>query len=72
MADVAASHDEPHRRESFAEVQRIMAREQPALVFAYPRLWIATSARVARAEAAVLRPHLLWNPLTIEMSDAHQ
>lgn len=49
------------RQRLFREVQRILAEQLPAIYLAAPRLYIATSARVANASPGVLRPHLLWN-----------
>jgi peptide/nickel transport system substrate-binding protein len=37
MQQVAATHDSGRRRQLFADVQRIMARELPILCFAFPR-----------------------------------
>jgi peptide/nickel transport system substrate-binding protein len=70
MGEVAASPVEARRREAFGEVQAILAGEQPAFVFAYPRVWVATSRRVAGGAIAVRRPYLLWRPLAIALGDA--
>jgi peptide/nickel transport system substrate-binding protein len=72
MAEVASSADEPRRHDAFAQVQEILAQQRPAFVFAYPRVWVATSRRVARAELAVRRPYLLWKPLALSLTDVSQ
>jgi peptide/nickel transport system substrate-binding protein len=59
---LSGSQDENIRRPAFAEVQRIMAREMPVLCFAFPRLAVAVSSRVAGAAPAAFRPPVLWNP----------
>lgn len=68
MDDVATVTDVSARRQAFAEVQAIMAREVPALTFAFPRLVMATSTRLAGATPAAYRPPLLWNPAVIDVS----
>jgi peptide/nickel transport system substrate-binding protein len=67
MDEVATSADGSARRRAFAEVQDIMARELPALTFAFPRLAIATSTRLAGATPAAYRPPVLWNPAVIDV-----
>lgn len=49
------------RRRLFAEVQRIFMRHNPALFFAAPRVFVATSPRVLAAPPARQRPQLLWD-----------
>jgi peptide/nickel transport system substrate-binding protein len=67
MEQVSATGDTHRRRELFDEVQGIMAREVPAMCFAFPRLPIAISARVVDAMPAPFRPPLLWNPAVIRV-----
>jgi peptide/nickel transport system substrate-binding protein len=54
--------DLAERQALFAEVQRIVADQNPALVFAAPHVYVATSTRVAGFTPAVSRPQILWNP----------
>lgn len=61
MARHVAASDTAERQRLFYEAQRILADEAPILYFAAPRVWVATSSRVANAEPALLRPMLLWN-----------
>jgi peptide/nickel transport system substrate-binding protein len=68
MDDVSTMADPSARRRAFAEVQDIMAREVPALTFAFPRLVMATSTRLGGATPAAYRPPVLWNPAVIEIS----
>jgi peptide/nickel transport system substrate-binding protein len=70
MDHVSTILDTHRRRELFAEVQRIMAREAPILCFAFPRLPIAVSSRVIGATPAPFRPPLLWNPSVIGVRSA--
>jgi ABC-type transport system substrate-binding protein len=69
MDQVSTTMDPQARRALFADVQRIMAREVPALCFAFPRLSFAMSKRIARAAPAAFRPPVLWNPAIIEIAD---
>jgi peptide/nickel transport system substrate-binding protein len=62
MERVATTLEIEERRTLFAKAQQIMAREVPALCFAFPRLSIALNSRVADATPAPFRPPLLWNP----------
>lgn len=62
MDRVATTLDVEQRRTLFDKAQHIMAREVPALCFAFPRLSIAVSSRVSDATPAPFRPPLLWNP----------
>jgi peptide/nickel transport system substrate-binding protein len=62
MTVVTASVDSGQRRRAFRDVQRIIAEQVPALCFAFPRMWIATSSRLAGAIPAPYRPPILWNP----------
>jgi len=67
MDRVSATLDDHQRAAVFADVQRIVAREVPVLCFAFPRLPIAYSSRVADASPAPFRPPLLWNPAAISL-----
>jgi peptide/nickel transport system substrate-binding protein len=61
MDRVTTSLDAEARHTAFAGVQRIVAREMPVMCFAFPRVAVATSARVANAKPAAFRPPLLWD-----------
>ena len=69
MDQVSTTLDAGSRRALFAEVQRIMAREVPALCFAFPRLSFAMSTRVVDATPAPFGPPVLWNPAVISVRD---
>jgi peptide/nickel transport system substrate-binding protein len=69
MEEVATSGDQVRRKAAFGDVQRIMARELPALCYAFPRLRYAMSARIRSATPAAMRPPILWNPAAIRMVD---
>jgi peptide/nickel transport system substrate-binding protein len=65
MSRLATTSDFDQRRAIFADVQRIMAEEVPALCFAFPRLPIAVNSRVGDATPAPFRPPVLWNPSVV-------
>ena len=67
MNQMSTTLEHGRRRQKFADVQRIMARELPVVCFAFPRLPIAVSARVADATPAPFRPPVLWNPAVISL-----
>jgi ABC-type transport system substrate-binding protein len=69
MQQISRSHDPHIRRRAFAQVQKIMARELPAMSFAFPRLSLAMSTRVDNATPAVFRPPVLWNPAALTVND---
>jgi len=65
MAKQVATTDEAERRRLFAEVQKVFAEHQPAVYFAAPRIYMATSAHVVNATPALLPPQILWAADTI-------
>jgi len=67
MDRVATTLDPDRRRRAFADVQRIIAREVPVLCFAFPRLSIAVSTRLAGVTPATYNPPVLWNPAAIRI-----
>ena len=67
MTRVGEMSDQQERRALFADVQRIMLRELPALAFAFPKHWVAMSNRIAYATPSPVFPPLLWNPAVIAL-----
>jgi peptide/nickel transport system substrate-binding protein len=67
MLRQVATTDLAARQRLFAEVQRIFAEHSPALVFAVPHVYVATSTRVTGLTPSVHRPQLLWNPDVIDV-----
>ncbi len=65
MQQQAAAPELADRQRLFAEVQRIMADELPAIYFVAPRALLAVSARVANATPAPQMPQLLWSADTL-------
>jgi peptide/nickel transport system substrate-binding protein len=61
MAKQVAALDQAQRKALFDQVQAVVARELPMIQFVAPRIYIATSRRVANATPALLRPAILWN-----------
>jgi peptide/nickel transport system substrate-binding protein len=62
MRRQVALTDLSERRRLFAEVQRVVAEHNPALVFAVPRTFVGASTRLSGLTPAVRRPQILWNP----------
>lgn len=67
MIDLSTTIDPARRKALFTDVQRIVAREVPALCFAFPRMSYAMNTRVAHATPAAFRPPVLWNPSAINL-----
>jgi peptide/nickel transport system substrate-binding protein len=65
LEQLSSTTDMPRRQAWFGQVQRIMARENPALCFAFPRMWLGMNKRVSGATPAAFRPPVLWNPAVI-------
>lgn len=68
MRRQAASLDPAERQRLFGEVQHVFAEHSPALTFAAPHVYVATSARVRAGPAGVQRPQLLWNADTLSVT----
>jgi peptide/nickel transport system substrate-binding protein len=68
MQKQVVSPDLAERQRLFADVQRILGEELPAIYFVAPRITVAHSSRVLNAAPAVQIPHLLWNPDTLAVS----
>ena len=62
MAKQVAALDQAQRKALFDRVQTIIAEQQPMTQFVAPRIYLATSTRVAGARPALLRPSIFWNP----------
>jgi len=60
MQQMAASPDPAARRQLFTNVQRIFLAHNPAIYFAAPRVYVATSRRVRGAAPALDAPQVLW------------
>ncbi len=65
MAKQVAALDQAQRKALFDRVQTIIAEQQPMTQFVVPRIYLATSTRVAGATPALLRPSICWNPDTL-------
>ena len=62
--------DEGQRKQLFIEVQKIFAENLPALYFAAPRVFVATSSRLINLQPSLIRPQLTWTADTIAVRDA--
>jgi peptide/nickel transport system substrate-binding protein len=60
MAKQIGSADDAERKRLFARVQQILGEHLPAIAFAAPRVFIATSGRVVNATPVLVRPQILW------------
>jgi peptide/nickel transport system substrate-binding protein len=69
MRRQALSLDEAERHRLFGEVQRLIAEYRPAMTFAVPHVYVATSARLRATSLAVQRPQLLWDSDTLAVDD---
>jgi len=61
MGAMAAERNQSRRRQLFLEVQKLLSQNLPVIYFAVPRVYVATSTRVANATPAPVRPPVLWN-----------
>src|SRR5581483_743727 len=65
MAKQIATTDDSTRRDLFDEIQRIFAEHQPAVYFAAPHVFVATSSRVTHITPSLIPPQVLWAADTI-------
>ena len=70
MQQQAAARDLAARQRLFAEVQRIVAGELPAIFFVAPRVTLAVSSRVVNPTPAPQVPQLLWSADTLASREA--
>lgn len=70
MRSNAGTPDLARRQAAFADVQRILIEELPAIYFVAPRLTLATSRRVVNPTPAPQSPQLLWRAETLASADA--
>jgi peptide/nickel transport system substrate-binding protein len=57
--------DPSQRRRTVIEAQKLLDVELPVIVFAVPRVTIATSARLTHVTPGLLAPQVLWNAAEI-------
>ena len=69
MARQIAAPTLPDRQRIFAEVQRIMGEQVPAIWIVAPKVSIAMNRRVEGATPALLDPKVLWNADTLYVRD---
>ena len=68
MRRQAAAQTLAERQALFADVQRIMGEEVPAIYFVAPRVLVPVSARVGSVIPAVQAPQLLWAADTLSVA----
>ena len=69
MTRQASTLDASERRALFTEVERLVLAHNPVIYFAAPRVYVATSTRVAPLTPAVSRPQVLWAADEIRQAD---
>jgi peptide/nickel transport system substrate-binding protein len=67
MTRQIAAVDEGERKRIFDEVQRIFAEHVPAIYFAAPHVFVATSSRVTNLTPSRIPPQVLWAADTIQV-----
>ena len=67
MAKQIATLNDTERKQTFAEVQRVFAEHLPAVYFAAPHVFIATSARLTNLTPSLIPPQVLWAADTIQV-----
>ncbi len=72
MLKQAATPAVEERQRLFAEVQRIMGEELPAMYFAAPKVTIAASRRATNLQPVPQVPQLLWAADRIAVSDSSE
>lgn len=60
------------RRQLFAEAQRILVDEMPAIYFVTPKVTLAVSSRVVNPQPAPQIPQLLWSAETLAVAPAQR
>jgi len=61
MTRQATSINTAERRRLLVEAEHVLAEHMPVLIFAAPKVILATSARVRGVNPSVLSPYILWN-----------
>ena len=57
--------DASERQRTVMQAQKVLDQELPVIVFAVPRVTIATSARLTHVAPGLLAPQVLWNAAEI-------
>jgi peptide/nickel transport system substrate-binding protein len=68
MHEQATATSLPERQRAFAEVQRIMIEQAPAIFLVAPRIVTAVSSRVRHVAPAAQTPQLLWSADTLAVA----
>jgi peptide/nickel transport system substrate-binding protein len=69
MAQQTSTADDAERKRTFNEVQRVFAENLPALYFAAPRVYVATSSRLINLQPGLIRPQVTWSADTLAVKD---
>ena len=68
MQELTALTDARERQARFVRVQQILATEVPAIYFAAPSLYTATTTRMDGLEPAAMYPYVLWRADTMRLA----
>ena len=68
MKRQATSMDITERRRLLEQAERVLAEHMPVVIFAAPKVILATSARVRGVTPSVLAPYILWNADTLSVT----
>lgn len=72
MRRQAVSGNLAERQRLFAEAQRIVGEELPAIYFVAPRVVVVHAARVLNVTPALQVPQMLWSPDTLAVAPARR
>jgi ABC-type transport system substrate-binding protein len=61
MGQMAADRNPARRRQLFLDVQKVLSQNLPIIYFAVPRVYVASSTRLAGVVPSPFRPNVLWN-----------
>ena len=67
MSRQSKTLDPARRKESFDQVQQIIAEQQPMIFLIHRNTLVALKASVRNSRPSVLRPNLLWNAESLQM-----
>jgi len=67
MSRQIATLDESERRRIFIDVQKIFADHLPAVYFAAPHVFVATSSRLTNVTPSRIPPQVLWSADTLQV-----
>ena len=67
MSRQIATLDQTERQRIFIDVQKIFAEHLPAVYFAAPHVFVATSSRLTNVTPSRIPPQVLWSADTLQV-----